>query len=247
MPLKPPRPASGVPPKEALDFFRAKKVKPGFGYQDVWQQEHATAFTVAKVLEKSLLLDIQESLTAALEQGTPFNEWAEGIRETFDESGWSDYGEEEETPRRLKTVYDTNMRMARAVGQAERVQRTKRALPYLEYNLGPSKVHREQHEEWEGLVLPVDDPFWESHYPPSGYGCKCWVRQVTRGEAEKLGVDEAPDVEEVEWELPDGTVETAPRGVHPAFNYPKTQAGREEALADALESAGNGSYEETDE
>ena len=38
-----------------------------------------------------------------------------------------------------------------------------------------------------GTLLPVDDPWWQTHYPPNGWGCKCWVRQVSRREAERLG------------------------------------------------------------
>ena len=32
---------------------------------------------------------------------------------------------------------------------------------------------RPQHLEWDGLVLPVDHPFWKTHAPPNGWGCRC--------------------------------------------------------------------------
>ena len=38
----------GPVPREALDYFRAKDLRPGFDYRDVWGSEHAHAFTVAK-------------------------------------------------------------------------------------------------------------------------------------------------------------------------------------------------------
>lgn len=87
------------------------------------------------------------------------------------------------------------MRTARAAGQWERIQRTKDTHPSLLYQLGPSKEHRPEHVEWHGLLLHVDDPFWREHFPPNGWGCKCWVRQVSRREAarlEKSGIT-APD------------------------------------------------------
>jgi hypothetical protein len=78
--------------------------------------------------------------------------------------------------RRLRTIYDTNMRTARSAGQWDRIQRTKRAMPYLLYTLGPSREHRAEHLKWANLCLP-DDPFWQTHIGPNGWGCKCGVRR----------------------------------------------------------------------
>lgn len=36
------------------------------------------------------------------------------------------------------------------------------------------------------MILPADDPFWRTHFPPNGWGCKCTVRQITRRERERL-------------------------------------------------------------
>ena len=36
-------------PDAALNYIKDKKLKLGFSYKDVWNEEHATAFTVAKV------------------------------------------------------------------------------------------------------------------------------------------------------------------------------------------------------
>lgn len=88
--------------------------------------------------------------------------------------------------RRLRTIYDTNMRTARSAGQWDRIQRTKRAMPYLLYTLGPSREHRAEHLKWADLCLPVDDPFWQTHIGPNGWGCKCGVRQVSKYEYDQL-------------------------------------------------------------
>ena len=57
------------------------------------------------------------------------------------------------SPRRLRVIYDANMRTARAAGQWGRIQRGKRSHPYLIYELGPSREHRVG--ERKLLVLPV--------------------------------------------------------------------------------------------
>lgn len=90
------------------------------------------------------------------------------------------------SPRRLKTIYQSNLRSARAAGQWQRAQRTKETLPFLLYELGPSENHRDEHVKWAGTLLPVDHPWWRDHMPPNGYGCKCRARQVSRAEAERM-------------------------------------------------------------
>lgn len=42
---------------------------------------------------------------------------------------------------------------------------------------GDSKV-RADHRKLDGLVFPVDHPFWDKHYPPSDYGCRCDVEET---------------------------------------------------------------------
>lgn len=32
---------------------------------------------------------------------------------------------------------------------------------------------RLQHKAWDGLTLPADHPFWQTHYPPNGWRCRC--------------------------------------------------------------------------
>lgn len=75
-------------------------------------------------------------------------------------------------------------RIERAKQQWQRIQRTKRALPYLLYTIGPSKVPC--HPQWDGVLLPVDDPWWEAHFPPNSDECKCGVRQISKYEYQKL-------------------------------------------------------------
>jgi uncharacterized protein with gpF-like domain len=82
-------------------------------------------------------------------------------------------------------------------------------------------------------VLPVDSPWWDDHYPPNGFGCKCGVRQISKAEAEALGVDTAPDDGYTDWTNPKtGETEQLPAGVDPGWNYNPGEAGREQALSD---------------
>lgn len=63
------------------------------------------------------------------------------------------------------------------------------------YNLqyrtaGDSKV-RPEHAALGGVTLPLSDPFWESYYPPNGWGCRCTVVQVRKSKYPLTPHDEA--------------------------------------------------------
>lgn len=77
-------------------------------------------------------------------------------------------------------------KIERAAAQWQRIQRSKRAMPYLLYQLGPRREACQLHLKWDGVVLPVDDPWWEQHFPPNSDGCTCGVRQVSKHEHQKI-------------------------------------------------------------
>ncbi|KMQ74011.1 phage head morphogenesis protein [Marinobacter subterrani] len=189
---------AGPVPRDALAYFRGKDLRVGFDYRDVWGQEHAHAFTVAKAMKLDILDDIRAGLDEALAEGKTFREFSRDLKPRLQAKGWwgvkeeidPETGERREvqlgSPRRLKTIYQSNLRSARAAGQWQRIQRTKEGQPFLLYELGPSENHRDEHVSWAGTLLPVDHPWWRDHMPPNGYGCKCRVRQVSQVEAERL-------------------------------------------------------------
>lgn len=224
------------PPKETLAYFRAKGIKPGFDYRDVWKEQHATAFTVAKAMNIDVLESIRDELDRALAEGIPFAQFKKDLKPTLEKLGWWGTSQEVDpltgkkstvqlgSPRRLKTIYEVNMRTARAAGQWQRAQRTKRTHPYLLYQLGPSKEHRAEHQKWADTLLPIDHAWWQTHMPINGYGCKCRVRQVSKAEYARLSEKgqvstQAPAVNHREW-LNKRTGETVlvPEGIDPGFD-----------------------------
>lgn len=191
---------TGFPvPPEVSAYFRDKNLKPAFSWLDVWLQEHAYNFTVAKAVDAELLATIKQSLQRAIDQGQSFETWRDQLRPELERLGWwgkrmvadptgksPNKAVDFSSPRRLQTIFWSNVRSARAAGQWERAQRSKRALPFLLYVRTTSKEPREEHLQWVGLILPVDHPFWDAHFPPNGWGCKCSVRQISAREAERL-------------------------------------------------------------
>lgn len=198
--MRAPQPTRGFQtPPEITRYFEQKSLKPAFSWQDVWGEEHAYAFTVAKAVDLELLTLFKTSIQRAIDKGEGFESWREKLIPELQALGW--YGRRKvddptgawkskivdfSRPARLENIFWSNVRSARAAGQWERIQRTKAGLPYLLYVRTASANPREQHLAFVGIMLPVDDSFWSTHFPPNGWGCKCSVRQIMRFEYQRL-------------------------------------------------------------
>jgi len=223
-----------VPPEEAIRFFRAKHDLRSFDWRDLWQAEHAAAFTVAKSAGFDILGDIRESLDQALAEGATGQAFKKRLKPLLQAKGW--WGRREVvdpltgqvveatlgTPRRLQTIYRTNLRTAYAAGQWERIQRVKGGMPYLAYYTAGDERVRDEHRRWHGTVLPVDHPWWQTHFPPNDWGCRCKAVQLSRRQLEQRGleVSEEPSSATRSWRNKrTGKVETVPEGVGPGWAY----------------------------
>ena len=233
------------PPQAALDYLASKGQKVSEHWTDVWREEHATTFTVARSAGYDILNDLQAGLMQMLQTGGTYRDFAKQMTPILQAKGWwgyaidpqtgevlKSYGDngkpvELGTPRRLRTIYDANIRTARAAGQWQRIQERVALLPYLLYRLGPSVRHRDAHKRWDGFIAQANDPFWKSHMTPNGWGCKCYVRQISEKQAEKLIASGqcadyrhgSPKIEYQDWtNKKTGQVERVPVGIDPGWD-----------------------------
>lgn len=82
----------------------------------------------------------------------------------------------------LETEYNSVVQGTIAAKKWLQIQRDKDLFPYLRYDtVGDSRV-RPEHQRLNGLILPVDHPFWRLGYPPNGFNCRCFVTQLREAE-----------------------------------------------------------------
>jgi SPP1 gp7 family putative phage head morphogenesis protein len=225
-----------LPPEEAIAYFKARGFNQveSWDWRDVWQAQHAMAFTVAKSAGFDMLKDIHAAVDDAISQGLTLKQFSAQLTPILQAKGW--WGKMEKpdpltgevkdvqlgSPRRLKIIYDTNMRMSQAAGEWARIQRTKRSAPYLMYTAILDGATRPLHRQWHGTVLPVDHPWWQTHYPPNGWRCRCSTIQLSAHDLEALGYQVSPDpADDLVMYTNDRTGETQmiPRGIDPGFAY----------------------------
>lgn len=215
--------------EEAIAFYRNKVLKTTLGWTDLWQEEHSHAFMVAGANTTSLVEDFFNAIQKA--------KWAkdgggyEGFRTSFDEivkkHGWAHNG----TPGwRSRIIYDTNITQAYNAGRYQQMVELKAFRPYWRYRHTSTEHPRLQHLAWDGIILPADDPWFNTHYPQNGWRCRCRVESLTEREAEghwkakgKTGPDTAPPIVwEKRWV---GKRSATPRlvdtpvGIDPGFAY----------------------------
>ena len=189
-----------APFDEAVEFWRGKGVNlPTDTWRDIWQSQHDNAFVVAGVTNAELLADIKELMRQAIEEGLPFKTFAQNFHQIASDRGWTTWDDYSNAQKawRIQTIYNTNFRTAYAAGRHRR--QIQSGVPYLVYRHSDFVLNpRIAHEELDGLCLPTDHSFWNTHYPPNGWGCQCYVQGAlkqkngTLEENEALAANAAP-------------------------------------------------------
>lgn len=206
-----------VPFQEAIDFFQSKQPLPSERYTDLVHGMHDRAFVIAGVTRQDVLVDVQGALQKALRDGTTL----ETFQKDFETAIAGKWSPKQGTAWRARVIYDTNVRTAYAAGRYSQLMDMRSTHPFWRYRHGDSRVPRPQHLTWDGLVLRWDDVWWQAHYPPSAWGCRCYVDAFDEVDLEalgKTGPDQAPPVVLREVRFGDRTLQV-PDGVDPGWGY----------------------------
>lgn len=208
-----------LPNQEAIVHFKDKVLLDSSSYLDVLAHEHAIAFVVAGMADADLLAETKAAIQSALDSGSDFNAFKRRLKPYLTAKGWLSK-DGKTASRRLRLIYHTNLHTAYAAGQWQRIQKTKEFLPYLQYMPSVSENPRLSHKRYYDLVRPVDDAIWQQIFPPNSYNCKCWVKQLTKRQAQKVGISEETPLEMVDYENPKtGEKSQVPAGIDPSFNH----------------------------
>lgn len=247
----PESPFPSIPDSEAIAALKRRGVRyrPSGHWTELWQDAHQTAFTVAQSAGFDVLKDIHGALLRAMSSGLTFEQFRKELTPVLQAKGWWGVasrvdgltGEVREvqlgSPRRLRTIFDVNLRVSAAQGDWERQQQVKEERPFLRYTAILDNRVRPQHRRWHGTILPADHPWWKTHYPPNGWRCRCKAMSVSEDDIADNGweVGEPPDEGTTAWVNPrTGEVMDVPRGIDPGWDY---NPGDTDAAARAAKTA----------
>ena len=80
----------------------------------------------------------------------------------------------------LETEFNQAEASARMAKKWNDFQEAADLYPNLQYRAVMDKRTRDSHAKLNGIVKPINDKFWDRHYPPNGWGCRCSVTQTDK-------------------------------------------------------------------
>lgn len=164
---------------EQVAFFRGKlgNLVPTARWDDMLGAAHDSGFMVAGAVKADLLADLVAAVDRSIAAGKSLEAFRGDFRDLVARNGWTGWtGEETAAGRawRTRIIYTTNAATSYSAGRLAQLQAGD--FSQWVYRHNDSVLHpRPLHLAWNGLTLPPDDPFWQTHYPPSGWGCQCYV------------------------------------------------------------------------
>lgn len=212
-----------LPFSEQIEFFRRKLSLPTNNWTDIYTKEHDWAFVVAGANRDDILTGFRQAIDKAISNGTTLQAFRKDFDKIVEATGWQYNGGRN---WRSRIIYETNLRQSYNAGREAQIQLEKKFRPYKRYNHNDSTHPRPQHQAWDGMILPVDDPWWDTHSPANGWGCKCSVETLADRDLSRdnLKVGRAPKIEYetkvIGQRSPQGSrTVTVPKGIDPGFEY----------------------------
>ncbi|PLX49126.1 MAG: hypothetical protein C0613_08365 [Desulfobulbaceae bacterium] len=214
-----------LPFAQQIEFFRQKITMPTQSWTDLWHGMHDRAFVVAGAMRDDLLADLRSAVDKAISKGTTLAEFRKDFDALVERHGWTYNGGRN---WRTRVIYDTNLRQSYNAGREAQMMdpELRKARPYGLYKHGGSLSPRQEHLAWDGTVLPLDDPWWQTHTPSNGWGCHCLKFMVSDRDVERMGLrvaTEAPPMNYHEVTVgqrgPTPRTVMVPEGIDPGFAY----------------------------
>ena len=172
-------------PQEAIDYFKDKIVLTPAQFYKLSRQAKVNAFTASEITSLDVLNDIFEELTKTIEEGTTMEEFRKSINERMEARGWTGL-----TPYRADTIFRQNVQTAYQVGRWKQISdpAVMSDRPYGVYSAVMDSHTRATHRAMHGVCRRLDDPYWDTWYPPNGYRCRCSVRTLSQRQVDKGNV-----------------------------------------------------------
>jgi len=226
-------PASNTPPSvftgvfnapfaEQVAFFRGKlgNLVPTARWDDISKSAHDRGFMVAGAVKADLLADLAAAVDRAISEGKSIDVFRKDFRAIVKKHGWHDWtgeGSAKGVAWRTRIIYNTNAITSYSAGRLAQLREGNFAFMVYRHN-DTVTYPRPLHQAWNGLVLASDAPWWKTHYPPNGWGCRCYVVGArSKDAARRLGGD--PDKKpDAAWNKKDAKT-GAPVGIDKGWDY----------------------------
>jgi len=168
--------------KVAASYLRGKAAMSPGAFGRLPDQLKGLAFTAAGLENPEIIRRVRDLVASRFEGKT----WQEARKEIANEIGDVDGAK-----ARAQMILRINGNKARAAARYAAATEVSEAFPFWMYQTMTDGRERAEHQALNGKVLPWDDPFWDTHYPPWDWGCRCIVIKLTPNQAREQGLADA--------------------------------------------------------
>jgi SPP1 gp7 family putative phage head morphogenesis protein len=137
------------------------------------------------------LSDLSKMLTDADGKVVGFAEFRKNIEEYRSTALGID---EQYNKNWLYTEYNNAVNSGLAAKRWKEFEETADLFPNLEYRTAGDSQVRPEHEKLNGVIKPINDPFWDRYYPPNDWGCRCRARPTNEDPTKKTPSIEIPEL-----------------------------------------------------
>jgi SPP1 gp7 family putative phage head morphogenesis protein len=158
--------------------FASKTVLTSDAFDALAKEAQANAFRIAKIHNLALLQEARDIIHRGIRDGLDYGQIRRALQAVFDRRGLP-----QPSMGHLMTIWRRNSQQAYNDSR-RKVLETPEARAIFQFwryttvsptgRAGGVRNVRATHAALHGKVFLVDDPFWNRHFPPWEWGCRCY-------------------------------------------------------------------------
>lgn len=180
-----------VPNEEAARFIADKAPVSRAVFIGLLPELRARAFTIAGIESADVLQAVRDKI-AEIPRGASWDAVKKDVLKEI--SPWLVNDEDPEqragdllaAKRRAELLLRTHGFQAYQAQAWREMDEQRDVFEFWKYQSMEDARVRETHAALDGVILPHDSPFWETHFPPWEFGCRCQVVPMLRDEVEEI-------------------------------------------------------------
>lgn len=161
-----------VPNREAIAFLRDKPPVARGIFDRLLPEVQARMFTVAGIQPVNVLQSLRDRI-ADLPAGGDWNAIKKDLVSEISPFLGTDEDSLAAAERKAELLLRTHGYQCYSATAYEAIQQQRDVFPFLRYVTSQDDRVRPSHAILDGIVLPIDDPFWLTHWAPWDWGCRC--------------------------------------------------------------------------
>ncbi|MBJ6985918.1 phage minor head protein [Devosia sp. MC521] len=168
---------------EAIEYLRGRLTLSQTDWLQILTAADQRAEEIVDDTADKMRGDLLSALTGIFEAGGTLRDFQDQYEAIARRTGWKGTSPEM-AGWHSELIWRMEVFGARAAGRWEQAMKLHREAPQMGYcfryvTAGDDRV-RHNHAQWHGVILPVDHPFWLTHFPPNGFNCRCLPQIVSR-------------------------------------------------------------------